>query len=374
MSVLGAAKMSPIAEPNWNNPTQAGEASSVVAPLTKTMMRLSPGTIVGIVAGAIVVVVAILMASFCFWRKRKMRSAVTAGRFIPVEETEKAGSGIGSGMKAEKYEAAVPAKREEKSLPPHPEEANTPTHESFSGVRESGLTLNFESSPTPKDVLSQSSYLQPTTYIPASKSTQKQQQRESGTFSKGNQSQDPNRSTVSSFFPSNAAHKSVASSFFASIPILLDSREGRCDDCLQNREKYRSIFRRSGASSTSSTRTSGPACTCSHGHGHHSTAATENGGGSSRGVSEVSITRSEVEEELLVGRVPTLFSERGISRLSQDSDRWVDELALERELSNISEESEVKPLRSNPFILPPQPLVLKKPTKEIFDFGFRGRS
>jgi len=74
--------------------------------------------------------------------------------------------------------------------------------------------------------------------------------------------------------------------------------------------------------------------------------------------------------------VPTLFSERGVSGISRNSkeSQWVDELILERELSKISEESEVDPLRSNLVILPPRPLFTRQSSsQETFNFGFQGR-
>lgn len=313
---------------------------------------------IAITIGAVLVAVAIIGTAFWFWQKKKMQSA-SRRKFAAMDEQAGSGSRAGGEEKAQTYEVREKeVEREEKSLPPHPESPRTLKHdESSSAVRASIVNLDLESSPAPKESLGRSSRLQPTTYNPSASSNRHPEQGSS------NGKSNPQRSTVSSFIPSNTAHKSAASSFFANIPILLDSKEGCCEDCLENREKYRSIFRSSSKSSARS-------CSCPK-KDHASPHATPE---PDRGVSGLSITRSEVEEELLVGRVPTLISERTISGISRESE-WMDELALEKELSKISEESDVKPLRSNPVTLPPRPLFTRKlSSKDNFDFGFRGRS
>lgn len=348
--------MSPIAESNSYNPTQAGEMTPIT--MKKTEPKLSKGSVIGLTIGAVLVFVAIVGTAFWFWRKRKMQR-VSRRKFIAFGEQAGSGSRAGAEEKAPRYEEREKeVVRDEKSLPPHPESPRTLNQDGFlSAVRASNLTLDLEPSPAPKESLARSSHLQPTTYNPSATSTL---QPERGS---PNGKSDQQRSTVSSFIPSNTAHKSAASSFFANIPILLDSKEGCCEDCLENREKYRSIFR-------SSSKASARSCMCSkkdHASLHSSPEPD-------RSVSGLSITRSEVEEELLVGRVPTLMSERTISGISRESE-WMDELALEKELSKISEESDVKPLQSNPVTFPPRPLFTKKPSsRENFDFGFRGRS
>jgi hypothetical protein len=346
--------MSPYADSNSYSPVQAGEASPITAVKT-SKGKLSTGSIVGIVIGAIVVAVTILGTSVWVCRKRKMNSVPTR-KFIILEEKD--AFGPSAGEKVQSHWVGEKGEETEKALPPHPETPKTPAYDSPSKRgRESTLSLHFESSLAVPASVARSSHLQPTTYNPAMNN---ELHFEPGSFS-AKSKQQQHQSTASSFVPSNTAHKSAASSFFASIPILLDSREGYCDDCLDNREKYRSIRPRSNVPAA--------ACTCTKHHGH----AEEHG---ARAVSEMSITRQEVEEELLVGRVPTLFSERGVSGISRNSkeSQWVDELILERELSKISEESEVDPLRSNLVILPPRPLFTRQSSsQETFNFGFQGR-
>ena len=171
-----------------------------------------------------------------------------------------------------------------------------------------------------------------------------------------------NYKSTLSFMPSNSNHKSAASSFFASIPIALDSREGCCEDCIDGREMYRTLVGDGEASSSSS---SPPAVAAP----------------SSR-----ESPRSDVQSELLVARIGSLSSWSSAERASPSplgrlsSVRYdrargtlesLDDLVT-RESSRVREagesaiQSEVTPLTSSPFAA-----VAKK---EAFDFGFQRRS
>lgn len=353
--------MSPDADSDTMDPLQAG----VLSP-TKSLKRTRLGTagVIGIVIGAAIMVAAILGLSFWLWRRRQMGSV--SGRQLAIVE-EKSGPGVGTMV--EVLETKELNDRE-KALPSHPRSPRTPDLEEsvFPPHRESNLTPNFEYSPPPAvDIAlasqlqpaiynpSQATNLQPTTYSPAQA---KDLQPELSTSSK-EANQGKYQSMVSSFVPSNPAHKSAASSFFASIPILLDSTEGRCEDCLKNQEKFRFADQSADLSP--------PVCTCASKHPesepHRSSPAINN----SRGVSGLTISRPEADDELLVNRVKTLMPEASNARESRISE-WTDELGYD------TDESDAKPLRSNPINPPGRPLFARRPSsKETFDFGFMNR-
>ncbi len=191
------------------------------------------------------------------------------------------------------------------------------------------------------------------------------------------------KSTSSSFIPANPNHKSAASSFFATIPILLDSRVGHCDDCLDNREKYRT--KSAIVMDDEDQVVTAPG---------FQVPVHEGDGGASHEVAFRN-ARSEVQSDFLVARIGSLSSlgseerastaggaTRSLSDVPPGAEEYRDRRGttaslgeLTRQLSNIDEPSDVKPLHSNPFIAPaPRPLFTlprQEANGSSFNFDFR---
>jgi hypothetical protein len=277
---------------------------------------------------------------------------------------------------------------EKVAFPPNDERAETPT----SAVRmtafretERGSVLNPAFSPraftAPQHLMVPEQTLSNKTYMRASHLYN--HGRVSSALNSFMNPRNSSHKSTSSFIPANPNHKSAASSFFATIPILLDSRVGHYDDCLDNREKYRTESVMLMDDKDQVVTAPGFQVPIHQGDvGASHEVAFHN-------------ARSEVQSEYLVARIGSLSSVGSDERAStvsgvthglsgvlhgaeeygdrRDATASLDEFT--RQFTNINEPGDVKPLTRNAFVVPiPRPLFTlpRQEVQEIrfnFDFG-----